>query len=64
MRALLLVALCLTALAACESRRPMTRTGDALDRAGSRTGDAVGRAANETGAAVGRAGDWMRNRSR
>lgn len=58
-----LVALCLLTLAACESSRPATRTGEALDRAGSRTGEAVGRAANETGAAVGRAGDWVRNRT-
>ena len=63
MHPLLLAALCLVTLAACESRRPMERTGAALDRAGSRTGEAVGRAANDTGAAVGRAGDWMRNRT-
>jgi hypothetical protein len=63
MRPILLASFCLLTLAACESRRPMERTGEALDRAGSRTGEAVGRAANETGAAVGRAGNWVRNRT-
>ena len=63
MRAILLATACLLTLAACESSRPATRTGEALDRAGSRTGDVVGRAANDTGAAVGRAGDWVRTRT-
>ncbi|MGG5888712.1 hypothetical protein [Falsiroseomonas sp. HC035] len=63
MRPILLATLCLVTLAACERSRPMARTGEALDRAGSRTGEAVGRAANDTGAAVGRAGDWVRNRT-
>jgi hypothetical protein len=50
-------------LAACESRRPATRAGAAVDRAGSRTGEALGRAAEGTGAAIGRAGDWVRERT-
>jgi hypothetical protein len=60
----LIAALCLLLLAACESRQPATRTGEALDHAGSRTGEALGRAANDTGAAIGRAGEWVRNRTR
>lgn len=61
-RALLLLAL-LAPLAACESNRPATRTGEALDRAGTRTGEALGRAARSTGAALGRAGDWVRDKT-
>jgi hypothetical protein len=64
MRTLLPALFCLLTLTACESSRPATRTGEALDRAGSRTGEALGRAANDTGAAVGRAGDWVRDRTR
>jgi hypothetical protein len=60
----LLTALLLVAgLAACESSRPATRTGVALDRAGTATGNAVGEAAQDTGAALNRAGNWVRNRS-
>lgn len=50
-------------LAACESSRPATRTGAALDRAGTATGNAVGEAAQDTGAALNRAGNWVRNRT-
>ena len=53
----------LLALAACESSRPATRAGEAIDRAGSRTGQALGRAADDTGAALNRAGDWVRART-
>lgn len=63
MTARLTLALLVLVLAACESSRPATRAGEALDRAGSRTGDAVGRAAEGTGAAIGRAGEWIRNRT-
>ncbi len=50
-------------LAACESSRPATRAGSAVDRAGTATGQAVGRAADNTGAALNRAGDWVRDRT-
>jgi uncharacterized lipoprotein len=46
-------------LAACESSRPMTRTGEALDQSGSRTGAALGTAAQDTGQALNRAGNWV-----
>jgi hypothetical protein len=48
---------------ACESSRPATRAGAAVDRAGTATGSAVGRAAENTGQALGRAGDWVRDRT-
>jgi hypothetical protein len=60
--ALLLAAMGMVA-AACESSRPATRAGEALDRAGSQTGAALGRAAEDTGAALGRAGNWVRDRT-
>ena len=56
-------ALLLLSLAACESSRPATRAGEALDRAGSATGRAVGNAAEGTGAVIGRAGEWIRGRT-
>ncbi|MFC3127757.1 hypothetical protein ACFOD4_22050 [Pseudoroseomonas globiformis] len=49
-------------LAGCERGRPMERTGEALDRAGSRTGTALGGAAQATGGALSRAGHWMEQR--
>lgn len=60
----LLLLLAIVAAPACESRQPASRTGEALDRAGTRTGEALGRAADSTGAALGRAGDWVRDRTR
>jgi len=59
MRLVILGALGILLLTGCESRRPMERTGEALDRAGTRTGTAVGNAAQATGGAIGRAGQWM-----
>ncbi len=61
---LTLAALLLAGLAACQSERPATRTGSAIDRAGTRTGEAVERAAESTGNALERAGDWVRDRTR
>lgn len=63
LRRLALAALCLIGAAACESRQPATRAGEAIDRAGSQTGQALGRAANSTGNALGRAGNWMQRRT-
>lgn len=60
----LIAAACLLCLAACESRRPMTRAGAAVDRAGTRTGEALDRAATDTGAALDRAGGWVHERTR
>ena len=60
----ILLAAPLLLLAACESQRPATKAGQALDRAGSEAGRAVGHAAQETGAAFHRAGDWIRARTR
>lgn len=60
---LIAVALLIVPAAACESSRPATRAGAAIDRAGSATGNAVGRAAENTGQALGRAGDWVRDRT-
>ncbi len=59
----MLLALCLTGVAACQSRQPATRAGEAIDRAGTQTGQALGRAANSTGNALGRAGNWMQRRT-
>jgi hypothetical protein len=56
-------ALCLLGLTACESQRPATRAGAAIDRAGSQTGQAVERAADTTGGAIERAGAWVRQRT-
>jgi hypothetical protein len=58
-----LVALCLIGVAACQSRQPATRAGEAIDRAGTRTGQTLGRAANSTGNALERAGTWMQRRT-
>ena len=58
-----LLAALLLLLTACESSRPATRAGEALDRAGSATGRAVGTAAENTGDAIGRAGGWIRGRT-
>jgi hypothetical protein len=58
-----LLAFCLIGVAACQSRQPATRTGEAIDRAGSQTGQALGRAAHSTGNALGRAGNWMQRRT-
>jgi len=58
-----LLALCLIGMAACQSRQPATRAGEAIDRAGTQTGQALGRAANSTGQALGRAGNWMQRRT-
>lgn len=55
---------CLLVLAACESRRPATEAGAAVDRAGTRTGQAVDRAAITTGSALERSGEWVRDRTR
>lgn len=55
--------LALLLLAACESSRPATQAGAAIDRAGTETGAALGRAADSTGAALERAGGWVRNRT-
>jgi len=63
LRRALLGALCVMSIAACESSRPATRTGEAIDRAGTRTGEAVGRAAQDTGNAINRAGGWVRDRT-
>ncbi len=60
---LLTAMLLVMGLAACESSRPATRTGAALDRAGTATGNAVGEAAQDTGAALNRAGSWVRDRA-
>ncbi|MBL6457034.1 hypothetical protein JMJ55_16990 [Belnapia sp. T6] len=62
-RRLAAILLGLLALAACQSRQPATRAGEALDRAGSQTGQALGRAANSTGNALERAGGWMQRRT-
>ncbi|WP_431280919.1 hypothetical protein ACQW02_16035 [Humitalea sp. 24SJ18S-53] len=51
------------AVGGCESSRPATRTGAALDRAGTQTGAALGRAADSTGAALNRAGEWVREKT-
>jgi hypothetical protein len=59
----LVAALCMLLVTACERTRPAERAGAALDTAGSRTGEALGRAADDTGAAIGRAGDWVRART-
>ena len=58
-----LLVLCLVGTAACQSRQPATRAGEAVDRAGTRTGQALGRAANSTGNALERAGTWMQRRT-
>ena len=50
-------------LAACESERPATRAGAALDRAGTQTGQAVERAAKASGGAIERAGGWVREKT-
>jgi hypothetical protein len=63
LRLLAAAALCLPGLAACESQRPATRAGAAIDRAGSQTGQALERAAEETGGAIERAGAWVRRRT-
>ncbi len=59
MRLLLALLATATLLSACESDRPMTRAGNALDHAGTKTGEAVGTAAEDTGAAINRAGNWV-----
>jgi hypothetical protein len=60
MRALAIIGLVgLTALSACESERPATRAGAALDRAGTATGNAVDNAAQATGNAANRTGNYI-----
>lgn len=52
----------LVGLAGCESRRPATHAGAALDRAGTRTGQAVGHAATTTGRALDRTGHYIQQK--
>ena len=61
MRSTLLV-LGLLALAGCESSAPATRTGMALDHAGTVTGNAVANGAQATGNALDRTGNYVKNK--
>ncbi|RAI54062.1 hypothetical protein [Roseicella frigidaeris] len=61
--AALLGLLALAALPGCESRKPATQTGEALDRAGTATGAAIDRAATATGGAMERTGEWVRRKT-
>jgi len=61
MRATALI-LGLLALAGCESSAPMTRTGMALDHAGTVTADTVADGAHATGNALDRSGTYVKDK--
>lgn len=54
-----MLSLLLVSLAGCESQKPATHVGAALDRAGTATGQAVSNAAQATGRALNRTGDYI-----
>ena len=59
----ILAAMAMFGLVACESERPATRAGAAVDRAGTATGNAVDRAAAATGGALERSGTYVKEKA-